>query len=248
MSYVCMLSDEMVETFFFGVDPIGKTIYINGLPFTVVGLYEEDSKGGIASLLMGKAKIYIPYTTCMKMNSISQVTQMTVYLQDGVDSEAGKDAISAVLDEMFSYEEDTYTITTMSSIEDTMESILGMMSTLLAGIASIALVVGGIGIMNMMLTTVTERTTEIGLKKALGAIPWQFQMQFLIESFMLSIGIAFGLTLSMILCNAIGTTFVISYSAIALGVGFSAAVGIIFGWAPARKASRLNPIDALRSV
>ena len=253
MSYVCMLSDEMVETFFFGVDPIGKTIYINGLPFTVVGLYEEDSKGGIASLLMGKAKIYIPYTTCMKMNSISQVTQMTVYLQDGVDSEAGKDAISAVLDEMFSYEEDTYTITTMSSIEDTMESILGMMSTLLAGIASIALVVGGIGIMNMMLTTVTERTTEIGLKKALGAIPWQFQMQFLIESFMHSIlggliGNAFGLTLTKILCNAIGTTFVISYSAIALGVGFSAAVGIIFGWAPARKASRLNPIDALRSV
>ena len=126
----------------------------------------------------------------------------------------------------------------MSSVEDTMEEMLGMMSMLLAGIASIALLVGGIGIMNMMLTSVTERTTEIGLKKALGAIPWQIQVQFLIESFLLSI----------ILTNVMGTEFVVSVGAIVLGVGFSAAVGIIFGWAPARKASRLNPIVALRAV
>jgi putative ABC transport system permease protein len=113
--------------------------------------------------------------------------------------------------------------------------------------------VGGIGIMNMMLTTVTERTTEIGLKKALGAIPWQIQAQFLIESFLLSViggalGIVLGLTLSLMLSRVMGTSFVISTFAIVLGAGFSAAVGIIFGWAPARKASRLNPIDALRSV
>ena len=134
-----------------------------------------------------------------------------------------------------------------------MEEMLGMMTALLAGIASIALVVGGIGIMNMMLTSVTERTAEIGLKKAMGAIPWQIQVQFLIESFLLSIiggvaGVALGLLLSIILTNAMGTEFVLSVEAIALGVGFSAAVGIIFGWAPARKASKLNPIDALRSV
>ena len=128
-----------------------------------------------------------------------------------------------------------------------------MMTMLLAGIASIALVVGGIGIMNMMLTTVTERTVEIGLKKALGAMPWQIQMQFLIESFLLSVigglvGAALGLALSFALCRMMGAAFAISGSAIALGVGFSAAVGILFGWAPARKASRLNPIDALRSM
>lgn len=107
--------------------------------------------------------------------------------------------------------------------------------------------------MNMMLTSVTERTTEIGLKKALGAIPWQIQVQFLIESFLLSIiggiaGVALGLLLSIILTNVMGTEFVVSVGAIVLGVGFSAAVGIIFGWAPARKASKLNPIDALRSM
>ena len=141
----------------------------------------------------------------------------------------------------------------MDSVEDTMQTMMGMMSTLLAGIASIALVVGGIGIMNMMLTTVTERTVEIGLKKALGAMPWQIQAQFLIESFMLSmmgglLGVAMGVVLSMVLCNVLGAAFTLSGSAIALGVGFSAAVGILFGFAPARKASRLNPIDALRSV
>jgi putative ABC transport system permease protein len=134
-----------------------------------------------------------------------------------------------------------------------MQNMLNMVSALLAGIASIALIVGGIGIMNMMLTTVTERTTEIGLKKALGAIPWQIQAQFLIESFLLSIiggalGILLGLTLSLILSKVMGTSFMISTFAIVLGAGFSAAVGIIFGWAPARKASRLNPIDALRSA
>ena len=113
--------------------------------------------------------------------------------------------------------------------------------------------VGGIGIMNMMLVSVTERTVEIGLKKALGALPWQIQAQFLIESFLLSMiggvaGVLLGILLSLILCRAMGTDFVISVGAIVLGVGFSAAVGILFGWAPARKASRLNPIDALRSV
>ena len=107
--------------------------------------------------------------------------------------------------------------------------------------------------MNMMLTTVTERTVEIGLKKALGAIPWQIQIQFLMESFLLSmigglLGVVLGLGLSLILSRVMGTAFQISYGAIALGVGFSAAVGILFGWAPARKASRLNPIDALRSM
>ena len=126
-------------------------------------------------------------------------------------------------------------------------------TSLLVGIASIALVVGGIGIMNMMLVTVTERTTEIGLRKALGAEPGQIQMQFLIEAIILSllggvIGVIVGLSVSFAICMNTDITFSLNTFAIGLGVGFSAAVGIIFGWAPARKASRLNPIDALRSM
>ena len=252
-SFVCLLSDEMVETFFYGIDPIGETFVIGGLPFTVVGLFEEDSAGGITTLFLGQSEIMIPYTTAMKMNNASVVTSFTMYLADGVTSEDAKAAVETTMEAMFSFEEDTFTVTTMSSIEDTMEEILSMMSTMLAGIASIALVVGGIGIMNMMLTTVTERTTEIGLKKALGAMPWQIQVQFLIESFLLSMlggiaGVIAGLALSYGLTRVLGTEFVLNGGAILLGVGFSAAVGILFGWAPARKASRLNPIDALRSM
>ena len=252
-SFVCLIDSDMVEAFFYGVDPIGETLYIDGVPFLVVGLFSGDDSASIADMMSGSADILIPYTTALKMNNESVVTSFTVYLADGIDSETAADQIEAEMDAMFSYEDDCFTITTMSGVEDTMESMLSMMSALLAGIASIALVVGGIGIMNMMLTTVTERTVEIGLKKALGALPWQIQAQFLIESFLLSMiggvaGVLLGILLSLILCRVMGTDFVISVGAIVLGVGFSAAVGILFGWAPARKASRLNPIDALRSV
>ena len=252
-SFVCWISPDMVENFFYGVDPIGESLYINGIPFLVTGLLSEDGDASMASLMSGSADILIPYTTALKMNNSSDVTSFTVYLADGMDSESAADSIEATMDAMFSYEEDCFSVTTMSGIEDTMEEMLSMMTALLAGIASIALVVGGIGIMNMMLTSVTERTTEIGLKKALGALPWQIQLQFLMESFLLSLigglaGVALGLILSFAMCRAMDTQFALSVGAIALGVGFSAAVGVLFGWAPARKASRLNPIDALRSV
>ena len=252
-TYACVISQEMVDTFFFGVNPLGETIYISGIPFTVVGRYEEDSGGGVASMFSGNPDILIPYTTAMKINNSGEITSFTVYLREGTDSEAAAAEIEERMDALFDYEDDCFTVTAMTSIEETMETMMNMMSSLLAGIASIALIVGGIGIMNMMLTTVTERTVEIGLKKALGAIPWQIQAQFLIESFLLSmigglLGVIFGLGLSYILCNVLETSFVLNTGAILLGVGFSAAVGIVFGWAPARKASKLNPIDALRAA
>ena len=252
-NFVCWISPDMVESFFYGVDPIGESLYIEGVPFQVAGLLSEDGDGSMASMMSGSADILIPYTTALKMTNSSDVTSFTIYLTEGTDSESAAEAIEARMDAMFSYEEDCFTVTTMSGIEDTMEEMLSMMTALLAGIASIALVVGGIGIMNMMLTSVTERTTEIGLKKALGALPWQIQLQFLMESFLLSLigglaGVALGLILSFAMCKVMGAQFVLSVGAIALGVGFSAAVGVLFGWAPARKASRLNPIDALRSV
>ncbi len=252
-TYACVISQNIVDTFFFGINPIGESIYISGIPFTVVGRYEEDSGGGVAAIFSGNPDILIPYTTAMKANNVREITSFTVYLADGTDSEAVASEVEDKMDVLFDFEDDCFTVTTMSSIEETMETMTNMMSSLLAGIASIALIVGGIGIMNMMLTTVTERTIEIGLKKALGAIPWQIQAQFLIESFLLSmigglLGAVFGVGLSMVLCNMLGTDFVLDAGAIALGVGFSAAVGIIFGWAPARKASKLNPIDALRAM
>ena len=252
-TYVCVISQDLVDEFFLGKNPIGETLYVAGLPFTVVGRYEEDSGGGVSSIFMGSADVIIPYTTAMKVNNSDEVTSFTVYLKDGADSDTAQSEIEDAMDKLFDYEEDCFTVSSMESIEDTMNSMATMLSSLLAGIASIALLVGGIGIMNMMLTTVTERTTEIGLKKALGAVPGQIQSQFLLESFLLSmigglLGAFFGLALSFGLCRLLGTSFVFNGGAILLGVGFSAAVGIIFGWAPARKASKLNPIDALRAA
>ena len=252
-TYVWVISQDLVDEFFLGKNPIGETLYVAGLPFTVVGRYKEDSGGGVASIFMGSADVIIPYTTAMKVNNSDEVTSFTVDLQEGVESDAAQSEIEDAMDKLFDYEEDCFTVSSMESIEDTMNSMATMLSSLLAGIASIALLVGGIGIMNMMLTTVTERTTEIGLKKALGAVPGQIQSQFLMESFLLSMiggltGAVFGLALSFGLCKLLGTSFVFNGGAILLGVGFSAAVGIIFGWAPARKASKLNPIDALRAA
>ncbi len=242
-SAVCLIGEEVLETFFYGVNPIDETVYMNGIAFTVVGILSDEAENDVI----------IPYTTALKMNSEAFVTNVTIYLKSAEISDAVVEGLEPVLDQMFSFEEDTYSINTMEALESTMTELLSMMSALLAGIASIALIVGGIGIMNMMLTSVTERTTEIGLKKALGARPGEIQMQFLIESFLLSmmggvLGVLLGIILSLIMCKLMGAGFTLSYGAIVLGVGFSAAVGIAFGWGPARKASKLNPIDALRSA
>lgn len=253
MNFTCLIDQTMIDTFFYGEDPLEKTLYISGLPFKVVGLFDSDSDTSVTGMMAGATDILIPYTTALKLNSTSEVTSLTLYLAAGWDSASSTEVLESTLDQLFSYEEDCYEITTMDSLESTMESMTSMMAALLGGIASIALLVGGIGIMNMMLTSVTERTTEIGLKKALGAKPRQIQAQFLIESFILSlsggvIGTLIGIAVSFGLCKAMGAGFTVSHGAIALGVGFSALVGILFGWAPARKASRLNPIDALRRM
>jgi putative ABC transport system permease protein len=177
---------------------------------------------------------------------------MEVYLSDPDVTEEVIDSIEAVLNEIFNYRERSFSVLNLDSLLDTMKSMQSMMTSLLVGIASIALLVGGIGIMNMMLVTVTERTREIGLKKALGAEPMLIQFQFLVEAIVLSViggilGVVFGLLISFGAALLIDMAFKISVSAIILGVGFSALIGIVFGWSPARKASLLNPIDALRT-
>ena len=254
---VCLMDGDAARTLFFGEDPVGQTFYLDGFEYTVVGMIDQDENASLFSqILMGgkmDGTVYVPYSSAKKLLGMSTVSTLEVYVTDPNDTDVAVDELEAALDGIFNDKDDTYTIINMESMTDAMNLMTSMMMSLLVGIASIALVVGGIGIMNMMLVTVTERTTEIGLRKALGAEPGQIQMQFLIEAIILSllggvIGVAVGLGVSFAICVNTDITFSLNTFAIGLGVGFSAAVGIIFGWAPARKASRLNPIDALRSM
>ena len=254
-SHVCIIDKALAGNLLGGQDPLGEELLINGLRFRVVGILEDASNDNVMAQFAGtnkNGKVMMPYTALMRLLKQDKVVRLSVYISDTTHSQQVLDGLTQQLEKAFNYKEDSYTIINLESLLDTMNTMLGLMTGLLAGIAAISLLVGGIGIMNMMLVSVTERTNEIGLRKALGARPDSIQVQFLLESVMLSLaggimGMAVGVLLSMGLCSVLDIPFVLSPGAIALGVGFSFAVGVLFGWAPANKASRLNPIDALRS-
>ena len=249
---VCLISETLENDLFDSESSVGHTLRLGGIAYTIVGV--TASSTDMTSMLMGTGDgIIVPYKNAMSLAGVSHIMAVEMYMEDGADTDAVIDDVEAVLGQAFNYKADSFAVTNMESLLDMMHDMQNMMQTMLAGIASIALLVGGIGIMNMMLVSVTERTTEIGLRKALGAQPKRIQMQFLTEAIFLSlfggiIGIVVGLLISLLVALAIDVGFAISLSAIALGVGFSVLVGVVFGLAPARKASRLNPIDALRSV
>lgn len=254
-SYVCVIDQDLADNLFLGEDPIGQQVIVDGIRYTVVGLEGTDNSLMSAMAIMGASTngtIIIPYTNAMKMAGSSSITSLEIYIEDTDRTDELTSEVESVLYKAFNENEDCYTTFSMDSLLDTMNKMMSTMTYMLAGIASIALLVGGIGIMNMMLVSVSERTKEIGLRKAMGATPGRIQLQFLLEAIVLSlmggiIGVILGLAISFVGAQLLDTNFTISMSAIVLGVGFSAAVGIIFGWAPARKASALNPIDALRS-
>ncbi len=249
-NHVALIGDDLKNDLFYGINPIGKEMVVGGMTYTVIGVLEKTTS--FASAPVNKA-VMIPYTTAMGVIGSKTINSLEIFLKDEAQAEATTREIEASLKQAFNGKEDAYTIFNMQSIIDTIEEMTNILTMMLAGIAGISLVVGGIGIMNMMLVSVTERTSEIGLRKALGAEPKQIQLQFLIESVMLSLmggilGFGFGVGIAYLVCQIIGIDFVLAGSTVLLAVGFSAAIGVVFGFAPARKASQLNPIDALRSV
>lgn len=249
-SRVSLIGSDIVKKLFYGKNPIGQEIKIGGISYTVIGVLQESSRFSSAGQ---NSAVMIPYTTAMGIVGAKYINNLDIFVQDEAMASTTTQQIEGALKQDFNGNTDAYSIMNMQSILDTIQSMTSILSMMLGGIASISLVVGGIGIMNMMLVSVTERTSEIGLRKALGAEPRQIQMQFLIESVVLSlmggiIGFILGVALAWVVCIIIGTTFVLTASTVILAIGFSAAIGIIFGFAPARKASRLNPIDALRSI
>jgi putative ABC transport system permease protein len=234
------------------VDPIGQTIRINGNVFTVIGI--TTSKGGSAGNTTDD-EIYIPLTVAQQyfignqyVSNIS-IEAKTSELVTNVQNE-----VTALLLQRHNISDPTkadFSTLNQSDILSTASSITGTMTALLAAIAGISLLVGGIGIMNMMLTTVTERTREIGLRKAIGAKKGDIRLQFLIESMMLTIiggiiGIILGMTISWVLTITGMETADVSLVSVILAFGVSAIIGIVFGYYPAARASNLNPIEALR--
>ncbi|MDR1160433.1 MAG: ABC transporter permease [Syntrophomonadaceae bacterium] len=247
-SNVCIIDENIADELFWGENPINKQMYLSGQNYTVVGLMESETN----FYRQNVGRVKIPYKNALSLNAAANIMNIEIYLYDANETQAANYEIENVLNAAFNYAEDSFNIVNFESILSSMQEMQSMLTAMLTGIASIALLVGGVGIMNMMLVSVTERTTEIGLRKALGAEPRQIQYQFVIEAVLLSLlgglfGALFGLLISYIASAAMDTKFALSPTAIALGLGFSALVGIVFGWAPARKASRLKPIDALRS-
>ena len=239
---VAVISPSVARTLFPGQEPVGQSLFLNGLTYQVIGVSDADSE-----------EVVIPYTTALRTLDIDTVQQVDVFKEESADVATVKRDLSAKMYQFYNEQEDRYTIVSLDEALDSIDQINTMLSLLLTGIASISLIVGGIGIMNMMLVSVTERTTEIGLRKALGARPRAIRLQFLLESILLSlmgggIGIIVGVGLAYLVSLLIGTTFTISVGTLLLAVGFSMLVGVVFGYAPARKASLLHPIEALRNA
>ncbi|MDQ1147832.1 putative ABC transport system permease protein [Bacillus sp. SORGH_AS 510] len=247
---VCLIGANIANDLFWGEDPVGKKLLISGVTYTVIGTLQKSNSFSDSS---NNDAVIIPYTTSMSILETGYISSVDVYMGNSNHSEKITEDIEAVLKQAFNYKDNSFTVMNMQDMLASFNKITTMLSLMLGGIASISLVVGGIGIMNMMLVSVTERTTEIGLRKALGAEPKRIQQQFLLEAVFLSlfggaIGFLLGVLIALGVCTLIGASFALSTYTVLLALGFSAGIGIIFGIAPARKASKLNPIDALRSV
>ena len=252
---VVVLGNTVAENLFSGVEPIGQTIRIRNLPFRVVGVLSARGQSG-----MGQDQddtVIMPYTAAQKKllgQSVPRISQVMLRAVTPAATTVAEKLITDLLRQRHNIippREDDFSVRNLSDIAETAEQTGLVMTLLLGSIAAISLLVGGIGIMNIMLVSVTERTREIGIRMAVGSRPGYIRLQFLSESIILSvagglIGVAFGAAMSIGVAQFLEWPTLVSPTAIVLSVGFSAAVGVFFGYYPAHKAARLDPIDALR--
>lgn len=244
----CVIGTYIVDELFDGNVNLGDTIKINGQVYEIVGIQEEQAESEANS---SDDCIYIPYSLATRLAGSSDISNYTVATVSDDLVDEGKDILDDYLYSIMKNEE-LYTISSMTELLETVNSITGLLSSILGGIAGISLLVAGIGIMNIMLVSVVERTKEIGIRKSLGAKKRDIMWQFVIEAATIStiggiIGIVLGYVATTTLGNAFGVEASPSLNSILLAFGVSAGIGIGFGYMPANKAAKLNPIDALRS-
>lgn len=243
----CMVGSGVATNLFGNHDVLGETVRVNGKDFTIVGILEESGSSSMNSIDLN---VYLPFETAQRLLKQSGVMTFDASAASAEKVEAAEKTLNSFLKGKVG--EDNYTVLNMGSLIEMIETVYNVLGYLLAGIGGISLVVGGVGIMNIMLVSVTERTKEIGIRKAIGAQKSDIIVQFLIESVVLSlmggfIGIVLsGGILGIVNVFATGYHFSITLTVALIAVGFSIGVGIIFGIYPANRAAKLKPIDALR--
>lgn len=246
-SNVCVVGTETAHDLFGTVDCVGKTLKISGIPFTVVGVLEPT---GQTMGLNADSLVIIPLTSTAALGSDSKIDSLYARPSTEDDVGAAKTALSGYLSGTKGMAPDQFMVMSQDEMLDASDQVDQTMTLLLGGIASISLVVAGIGVMNVMLVSVTERTREIGIKKALGARRSDILRQFLAEALLLSLiggiaGIAAGLMFGT-LAESVGLAFSASWSVVVVAVAASTIIGLVFGIFPAHRASMLTPIEALR--
>jgi putative ABC transport system permease protein len=253
---VCVIGHTLVEELFGQQDPLGARIRLKGLSCRVVGVLKSKGQGA-----MGQDQdsiVVLPLSTLQRRLAgrvgSRDVDQMMISVRDGASAERVVRSVAEILRDLRGIragEEDNFSVLDTKQIADALSSTTQILTLLLGAVAAISLLVGGIGIMNIMLVSVTERTREIGIRMAIGALPREVLLQFLVEALVLSlvgglVGIVLALVGSYALAQAMGIPFIFDLQINLVAFAFSAAVGVVFGFAPARRAARLDPIDALR--
>ncbi|MDO4989133.1 MAG: ABC transporter permease [Eubacteriales bacterium] len=251
---VCVISYKAATELIGYTDCVGEQISFNGMKFSVVGVL-SDSESITTSMRSSGYTAYVPYPSLMRLSdSVTEdVTTFVVSAPENRSIDDTERALTELLLERFEMDEDAFTVSSMNFMEEAMSSVASVLSVLLGGIAAISLIVGGIGIMNIMLVTVTERTREIGIRKAIGATRGTILRQFLTEAVVLCmLGCAIGIFLSWtilrmvaVIASSLSMSFRLNGTVVIVAVGFCVLIGVIFGLYPANKAAKMKPIDAL---
>ena len=254
-TYICVINETAATELIGYTDCVGQAISLNGVEYTIAGVLSDDEDNLTSMMTAGSLAVYLPYTSLLRLSDslVSDVTEFYVSAPAEGTMDTVEAAMTAILMERFEDDEDAFDISNQSVLEDTLGSITSVLTILLGGIAAISLVVGGIGIMNIMLVTVTERTREIGIRKAIGASRGNILCQFLMEAVVLCmLGCGLGIFLSWAILQTVTTvvssldmTFTLDGGVVLIAVVFCFIIGVVFGLYPANKAAKMKPIDAL---